>query len=104
MSGLGQTRHGIQGILGQGKKCRIGRWKKINKKNPRQTRQGEQIWKPEEVGRGVGDQRKRKEGCMEQDWESQGSQLGQETGGAKELGEGRRGCRAGVVPTWEAHG
>lgn len=25
-------------------------------------------------------------------------------GGAKELGEGRRGCRAGVVPTWEAHG
>lgn len=75
----------------------------LDKKN-RQAGQGEQIWKPEEVGRGVGDDRKRKEGCMEQDWISQGRRPGQETAEGEELGEGRRGCKAGTVPIEEAHG
>lgn len=44
----------------------------------------------------------RKEGCIEQDWESQGRRPGKTTEG-KELGKGR-GCRAGTVLVGEAHG
>lgn len=52
----------------------------------------------------MGDHRKRKGGCMEQDWESQGRQLGQETRAGKELREGRTGCRARTALVGEAHG
>lgn len=79
-------------------------WNEEPDKNSRQAGQGEQIWKPEEMDRGVGNHRKRKEECMEQDWKLQGRRLGQETTGGEELGEGRRGCRAGTVPVGEAHG
>lgn len=41
---------------------------------------------------------------MEQDWESQGRQLGQETRAGKELREGRTGCRARTALVGEAHG
>lgn len=64
------------------------------KKNPRQAGQGKQIWKAGEVGRGVGDHGKREEGCMEQDWKSQGRRQGQEEGGEKRM-QGQAGAHRG---------
>lgn len=80
-----------------GEKCGMGSWTEKN----RQAGQGQPIWKAEGVGRRAGDPRKRKEECVEQDWKWQGRRLAQETTGDEELGQGRRGCRAGTVPIGE---